>query len=222
MMMNSDQQKNELGPELEGSQQAERTDPAVRAVVLDLLKHGFIEEEEKPLVYRDARRCEDQLNKVLEPLELMMRVDDLRGLLILMVLESSDSVYKIDEAWSHPLIRRRRFTLEQSLVLALLRRHYLVSEQDRGVGMQSVKVHLEDLVNEVISFIGDSGSDQKNQRKVLELLKNLKDHGIVTEVDKHDELVVRPLIKYLADPENLKALLRQYQQTAEESKSETQ
>lgn len=212
------EQSNELGNVQDEQVQNERTDPEVRGVVLELLKHGFIEEEQKPLVYITAKRRETEVAKVLEPLELTMKVDDQRGLLILMILKAADSLHQIDEAWSHPLIRRRRFTLEQSLLVALLRRHYLVSEQDRGVGMQSVKVPVEDLRNEMISFLGDSGSDLKNARKLLELLKNLKEHGIVTEPDKHEEVTVRPMIKHLADPENLKALLEQYEQVARESK----
>lgn len=201
----------------ENQESEQRTDPAIRSVVLDLLKHGFIEQEEKPLPYMDAKRWEHEVNTILEPLELQMKVDDMRGLLILIVLQSKDSVYKIDEAWSHPLIKRRRFTLEQSLLVALLRRYLLVSEQDQGTGMNAIKVSLDDLVNEMTRFTGDSGSDQKNERRVTECISKLKEHGIVTEPDKHSEITVRPLIKYLADPDNLQALLAQYEKVAEES-----
>jgi hypothetical protein len=40
------------------------------------------------------------------------------------------------------------------------------------------------------------------------LLEQLKTHGVVSEVDKKQEVTIRPLIAHLANPESLAALLR--------------
>ena len=41
----------------------------------------------------------------------------------------------------------------------------------------------------------------------MSLLDQLKTHGIVSEVDKKHEVVIRPLIAHLANPDSLAALL---------------
>lgn len=205
----------------EGQESEEaRTNPEISNVVQEVLKHGYIEGDERAVFYESAKKNFTEINRILEPLGFRMKIDDNRGLLILMILEPSKTSLEIDEAWSHPLVRRQRLTLEQSLLLAILRRYYVVQEQEVGIGMSAVKVYVEDLVKDMETFIGDSGSDQKNERRVLHLLDQLKGHGIVSEPDKNEEVTIRPLIIYLADPDNLKELLKQYQQVAESSNSE--
>ena len=205
----------------EGQESEEaRTNPEISNVVQEVLKHGYIEGDERAVFYESAKKNVTEINRILEPLGFRMKIDDNRGLLILMILEPSKTSLEIDEAWSHPLVRRQRLTLEQSLLLAILRRYYVVQEQEVGIGMSAVKVYVEDLVKDMETFIGDSGSDQKNERRVLHLLDQLKGHGIVSEPDKNEEVTIRPLIIYLADPDNLKELLKQYQQVAESSNSE--
>jgi hypothetical protein len=215
-MMTEQMLENGEGQESEEA----RTNPEISNVVQEVLKHGYIEGDERAVFYESAKKNFTEINRILEPLGFRMKIDDNRGLLILMILEPSKTSLEIDEAWSHPLVRRQRLTLEQSLLLAILRRYYVVQEQEVGIGMSAVKVYVEDLVKDMETFIGDSGSDQKNERRVLHLLDQLKGHGIVSEPDKNEEVTIRPLIIYLADPDNLKELLKQYQQVAESSNSE--
>jgi hypothetical protein len=215
-MMTEQMLENGEGQESEEA----RTNPEISNVVQEVLKHGYIEGDERAVFYESAKKNVTEINRILEPLGFRMKIDDNRGLLILMILEPSKTSLEIDEAWSHPLVRRQRLTLEQSLLLAILRRYYVVQEQEVGIGMSAVKVYVEDLVKDMETFIGDSGSDQKNERRVLHLLDQLKGHGIVSEPDKNEEVTIRPLIIYLADPDNLKELLKQYQQVAESSNSE--
>ncbi|MDB9741422.1 DUF4194 domain-containing protein [Akkermansiaceae bacterium] len=193
-----------------------RTDPKVSQALQELLRYGFIELSEKPQIYKNAKDALTKVNLSLEPLQLRVQTDDPRGLIILVTYDQTQTSSEIDESWSHALVRRQRLTLEQSLLVALLRRHYLLSEQDRGIGIQAVKIYLDELVNELITFIGDSGSDLKNTRRVTELLNKLKEHGITTAPNQHGEIIIRPLIVHLADPSNLNALLEQFQATAQQ------
>lgn len=183
-------------------------------MVQELLREGFIEAEVMEALYGEVKRYRAEVNAALEPLDLSVHVDEMRGLAVLRVAEHAQSEEEMEEAWSHPLVRRQRLTLEQSLMVALLRRHFVVREQERGLGMEKVRVAVEDLVAELKVFLGDSGSDGKNERRVLSLLEKLRGHGVVSEVDKNQEVVVRPLIVYLADPASLKALIEQYNQVA--------
>ncbi len=200
----NDFQENEETAEL-------ASDPAVKAVVQDVLRNGFVEGAQNKVLYENARRHLAAVNRALEPLDLHLRVDEIRGLLILEIAAAGDA----EEAWRHPLVRRQRLTLEQSLLVAFLRRHYVVREQEGGIGAGQVLVAVEELVGEMKVFLGDSGSDRKNERRVMTLLENLCGHGLVSEIDQNMEVSVRPLIVYLANPESLEALIAQFRGLAE-------
>lgn len=208
--------------EIQNQQEGEMrvvTEGVVKRVVQEMLRAGFIEAEEQSSLYEETKRHQVEVNIALEPLDLWMMVDEMRGVALLKVVEGAEGENG-EDSWSHPLVRRQRLTLEQSLMVALLRRHFVVREQERGLGMERVKVAVDDLVEELNIFLGDSGSDQKNERRVLTLLEKLRGHNVVSEVDKNQEITVRPLIVYLADPANLKALLEQYKRVAAESVAE--
>jgi hypothetical protein len=112
-----------------------------------------------------------------------------------------------DEGWAHPLVRRQRLTLEQSLLIALLRQAFVMHEQESGVGQSAATIAVDELLPQFMAYAGDSGSDAKNESRLLNLLDQLKIHGIASEVDKKHEVVIRPLIAHVANPDSLAALL---------------
>jgi len=197
-----------------------RTDRAVARAVQELLRFGFLQQATKAEVYLTARTYEAQIQQILEPLDLSLKIDESRGLMVVQVyMEEAGEESKeelVEASWTHPLVRRQRLTLEQSLLIALLRRHFLLYEEHKGIGTGEVVIVLEEVVSEMTVFFGDSGSDQNNTRRVSHLLSQLKDHGIVSAIDEHGEFTIRPVIVYFANPENLKVLLEQFK---EESKS---
>lgn len=207
-MINSEQTQEES---LQREQK--RTAPIIKETVQKLLKHGFIEHDqskETNHLYQICKNSKEQINQLLEPLDLCLQIDENRGLLVLKILQRPTTEEQMEEAWQHPLVKRQRLTLEQSLLVALLRRYYLIQEQEKGTGTQSVRLYFPDLIHDAIVLIGDSGSDQKNERHVLKLIDQLKAHGIVSNPDQNNELIIRPLIVHFADPESLTVLLEQY------------
>ena len=52
----------------------------IKDAALELLKYGLLASDSKPNLYRAAVAHSAEINRVLEPLDLSMRVDDLRGL----------------------------------------------------------------------------------------------------------------------------------------------
>jgi len=188
-----------------------RTPAIITSTVLEILRSGYLQQEAKPEAYIAGRQYFSQIQEILEPLDLRLIVDERRGLLMVATYDESRNDANLEAAWNHPLVRRQRLTLEQSLLLALLRRHFLLHEQDKGIGMGEVRVDVVDLVNEMMTFLMDSGSDQNNTRRIHTLIEQLKDHGVVTSPNEHGEVTVRPLIVHLANPENLRALLDQYE-----------
>lgn len=188
------------------------TPVAVKGAIQELLKYGILEADRKPNLYRTVQVDHPKIDQALEPLDLKVRLDDIRGLAFLVVAEK---MFTEDDEWSHPLIRRQRLTLEQSLLVAILREYYIIHEQEAGIGAGDARVDLEDLLTRLQSYLGDTGSDIKDEKRLRNLLEKLKGHGIVSEINAKGQVTIRPIITHLANPENLQHLLIQYRKMAE-------
>ncbi|MHA7880159.1 MAG: DUF4194 domain-containing protein [Saccharospirillum sp.] len=184
----------------------------VKSSVQELLKFGLLEAERKPNLYQTAIAQTEAINAILEPLDLRLKVDDIRGLAFLVVAEPVFGDEEDD--WSHPLVRRQRLTMEQSLLVAILRQHFVSHEQEAGLGAGEAKVELEELLPQLQLYLGDTGSDARDQKRLRTLLEALKGHGIVSDVDSQDQVIIRPIITHLANPENLKNLLQHFRKLA--------
>lgn len=184
------------------------TSRQIKDACQELLKLGLLESTKKPNLYRTAISQFEKINLLLEPLDLALRVDDIRGLAYLVVAEQV--FIEGDDEWSHPLVRRQRLTLDQSLVLALLRQHYVAHEQQAGIGAGDALITLDDLLPQVQLYFGELGSDSREQQRLRTLLEKLKPHGVVSDIDAHDQVSIRPIIVHLANPENLQRLLHAF------------
>ncbi len=196
-------------PENDNSQPSELfTSTTVKTAVQELLKYGLLNAEKKPNLYRTTLTHTSAINQILEPLDLHVRLDEVRGLAFLVV---APQVFSNDEdEWTHPLVRRQRLTLEQSLLLALLRQQYIVFEQESGTDGGTPKVALDDLLPSLNLFLGETGSETRDQKRLRNLLERLKEHGVVSEINDKDEVTIRPIIVHLANPDTLVALLEHY------------
>ena len=181
-----------------------------RQTAQHLLKFGLLESHQKGNLYQHAITHMEAINRLLEPFDLKMRVDTIRGLAFLVVSDYEAAEDDSGDDWSHPLVRRQRLNLEQSLLVAVLRQQYVIYEQEAGVGAGGLRLEVDEIQQQLQVFLGDSGSDSSNERKVRTLLDQLKVHGIVSEIDKNDEVRVRPIITHLANPETLQLLLDQF------------
>ncbi len=197
----------------------------IKELAQELLKYGYIDESRKQHLFRRAVVHERALTEVLEPLDLALRLDTHRGVAFLVVATpdsscadgtdaetEADQPSRSDQAWSHPLVRRQRLTLEQSLLVSILRQAFVIHEQESGVGQSDAKIAVDELLPQFLTYLEDSGSDAKNESRLLNLLDQLKGYGIVSEVDKKQEVTIRPLIAHLANPASLAALLQTYRE----------
>lgn len=193
------------------------TPTQLKASAQELLKYGLLEADRKPNLYQVAVTQATVINRILEPFDLRLEVDDIRGLAFLVVAEQ---LFKDDEScdeWSHPLVRRQRLTLEQSLLVAILRQHYIVHEQEAGLGAGDARVDLEELLTQLHLYLGSTGSDSRDQKRLRNLLETLGNHGMVSDIDANEQVVIRPLITHLANPENLQNLLNHFRSLATRS-----
>jgi len=174
-------------------------------IALELLKYGLLEQAKKPNLYRSAVTYRDDVNRVLEPLDLVAKLDEVRGLAYLVVaVKTPDNE---EDEWSHPLVRRQRLNLEQSLLVAILRQQFVAYEQEAGIGASDAMLAIDELLPQLQMYLGNLGSDAQERKRLGNLLEQLKGHGIVSEIDEHDRVTIRPIIAHLANPENLQNLL---------------
>lgn len=198
-----------------------RTPQRLRDACQELLKFGHLEEHQKPNVYRLISTHTADIKKMLEPLDLDVGLDDIRGLAFVKVLRatpaaqhntldthnSADANNEEPDDWSHPLVRKLRLNLEQTLLIAILRQHFIAYEQDSGTGANAAFVSLDELIPQLQIYLGDTGSETKERTRVINLLEQLKGHGLVSSADAHDRVAIRPIIAHLANPENLHTLV---------------
>ncbi|HEL3169480.1 TPA: DUF4194 domain-containing protein [Stenotrophomonas maltophilia] len=178
-------------------------DTLVRQAMLELLRHGLVDGA-KPNLYQIVLSQADTIRAVLANLDLDVRIDDIRGLAYLVVADGGDD---LDE-WSHPLVRKQRLTLEQSLLVAILRQQFIAHEIESGVGALPPQLDIDDLLPHLQAYLGFLGSDQQERKRLLALLEQLKGHGLVSDIDEQERVTIRPIIVHLANPENLQALLQ--------------
>lgn len=188
--------------------EASLTERRLKDAAQNLLSLGLLEESSKRHLYKTAVTYLAELNRILEPLDFYAQVDEVRGLVFLRILTAPEDENN-DEAWSHPLVRRQRLTLEQSLLVAILRQYFVNYEQEQGIGTETALVSVDELIPQLQLYLGDSGSESKERSRMITLLDQLKAHGLVSAPDAHDRITIRPIIAHWANPENLQALLHQ-------------
>jgi len=200
------------------AQSSSRTPPNVRQALQFLLAHGWIESATKPKLFHLIAAQATLLDALLEPLDLRVVVNDVRGLAFLAVVPDyagDDTDESEQDDWTHPLMKRQRLTLEQSLLLALLRREFLQREQESGTGAV-VRITVDSLLPQLETYLGATGSDMQERKRLGQLLENLRTHGMVSDVDAQDCITIRPMIVHLLNPENLQTLLLRLREVAEQ------
>lgn len=203
----------------------------IKLATQELLKYGLLEAHAKPKLYQTLVTHKPQVDAILAPLDLLSFHDEIRGLFFLKVMQevadmttqldtngaqdaskNSTTPFGEDDAWSHPLVRKQRLNMEQSLMLAVLRQFYIDHEQAQGVGVGKAVVDVDDIQAHILLYLGESGSDAKDEKKVADLLEKLKTHGIVSDIDKNNQVTIRPIITHVANPNTLVSLLAHYKQ----------
>jgi len=178
----------------------------IKEVCQQLLKYGLLESASKSGLYQAALTHLTKVNEILEPLDLALKIDDIRGLAFVIVADNFIDD-KDDEQWSHPMVRRQRLNMEQSLMIAILRKQFVAHELEVGIGDNAAVIHLDEVLPELNAYLGELGSELREDKRLRNLLEQLKTYGIVTDINEHEQITIRPLIAHVANPENLKNLL---------------
>jgi len=182
-------------------------DSHIKATTQELLKFGLIEAAHKPKRYQICIHNQQSINTILAPLDLQIIIDDTRGLAFVAIADNDQAKQEHNDDWQHPLVRKQRMNLEQSLMVAILRQHFLAHEQDAGTGDLKAIVHLDDLLPQLNQFLEATGSDERDNKRLRHLLEQLRGYALVSEIDDNDKITIRPLIAHLNNPEHLQSLI---------------
>lgn len=188
----------------------------------EILKYGHLSQAQKPVLYQALVSNVASVNDYLSVIDFRLQIDGVRGLAFLIVYQNQEfdnDVVPMLDGWAHPLVRRQRLTLQQSLVLAILRQRFMELEQQYGIGYADTYMSLNELNKQFFIYHESSGSESQDNERVMTLVRQLAEHGLVA-IDKH-QLLISPLIVHLLNPENLIELLKQYQSVSESAKTES-
>ena len=75
------------------------------------------------------------------------------------------------------------------------------------MGDNSAVIHIDEILPELNAYLGDLGSETRENKRLRNLLEQLKAYGAVTDINEHEQITIRPLIAHIANPENLTNLL---------------
>ncbi len=188
----------------------------------EILKYGHLSQAQKPVLYQALVSNVASVNDYLSVIDFRLQIDGVRGLAFLIVYqnqESDNDAMPMLDGWAHPLVRRQRLTLQQSLVLAILRQRLMELEQQYGIGYADTYMSLDELNKQFFIYHKSSGSESQDNERVTILVRQLAEHGLVA-IDQN-QLLISPLIVHLLNPENLIELLKQYQSVSESAKTES-
>jgi len=65
----------------------------------------------------------------------------------------------------------------------------------------------DQLLPELNHFLGETGNDRQDDKRLRLLLEQLRGYGLVSEIDDDERLRIQPLIVHVANPANLQNLL---------------
>ncbi|VVP13626.1 hypothetical protein PS850_03498 [Pseudomonas fluorescens] len=183
----------------------QRTPRVIREVVQELFKNGFIEEADYERLYRAALANTELVDQIFEPFDLNVQIDEIRGLVFIRVLHESGVIV---DGWTHPLIRHHAFSLEQTLLIAVLRQYLIECEMENGIGAAIPQMTVDDVITHLRAYLGEHGADFKDRKRAVRLLLQLRSHHLISMNEHSDRFTIRPLIAHVANPENLTALLQ--------------
>lgn len=183
----------------------QRTPRRIREVVQELFKHGFIEEAYYERLYQTALGNAELVSQIVEPFDLKIEFDEIRGLVFIRVLHEAAEVA---EGWTHPLILHKSFNLEETLLVAVLRQYLIECEMENGVGTAIPQMTVDDVIVQLRAYLGERGADFKDKKRAMGLLKKLRSRHLISMNEHSDRFTIRPLIAHVANPESLTALLQ--------------
>jgi hypothetical protein len=190
---------------------AGRLSPEARRAVIELLRQGVVFADTRRLVFDAIRTHRAVIADHLADMHLRVLIDEPAGLALLLSARPNGIDEDDDETAS--LISRRTLTVYDTLLLIVLRKHFLDRETAGDVRIRIDVAQIEALM---MPFLPLSGSTRSDRKKLNGAIEGMKKRKILNAVRGQDERIeISPVIRYVVNVEYLEHLLREYRRLAD-------
>lgn len=209
---------SDVAPELVAENQAStagRLPAEARRALVELMRQGVVVAESRRLVFDALCAHRTLLADHLADMYLRVLIDESAGLALLLNAQSGGNDDEEEDAAA--LISRRTLTVYDTLLLIVLRKHFLDRETAGDIRIRIDVAQVEALLMPFLPLTGSTSSDRKKLNGAVEGMKRRK---ILNAVRGEDERVeISPVIRYVVNAEYLEHLLEEYRRLAEEARA---
>lgn len=209
---------SDIAPELVAENQAStagRLPAEARRALVELMRQGVVVAESRRLVFDALCAHRTLIADHLADMYLRVLLDESAGLALLLNAQSGGNDDEEEDAAA--LISRRMLTVYDTLLLIVLRKHFLDRETAGDIRIRIDVAQIEALLMPFLPLTGSTSSDRKKLNGAVEGMKRRK---ILNAVRGEDERVeISPVIRYVVNAEYLEHLLEEYRRLAEEARA---
>nr|MBV6630258.1 DUF4194 domain-containing protein [Oceanococcus sp. HetDA_MAG_MS8] len=193
-----------------------RLAPEARRAVVELMRQGVVMADSRRLVFDALCRYQEDIRNHLADMYLRMQIDEPAGLaLLLQGMPEAESDADEGAEDSPALISRRLLTLYDTLILLVLRRHYLDRET---AGDSRITIELDQVAERLIPFLPLTASQSQDRKRLNGSIEQMKKRRILAAVrGEADRFEITPVIRYVVSAEMLEQLLVEYRRMADEA-----
>lgn len=193
---------------------AGRLAPDARRAVVELMRQGVVMADRRRLVFDALCRHQALIRDHLADLYLRLQIDETAGLALLLQGEPEpEPNTEGDEEDAPALISRRLLTLYDTLLLLVLRRHYLDRET---AGDTRISIDIDQIQERLIPFLPLTASQAQDRKRLNGAIDLMKKRRILAAIRGEDQrLEITPVIRYVVSAEMLEQLLLEYRRIAQ-------
>ncbi len=193
-----------------------RLPPEAKRALVNLMRMGSIIATQKPKLFEQICRHEELIQAHLSDMYLRLLLDEKAGVALVLQQEIIGDGGEEDDIYT--LITPRTLTLNDSLLLLVLRKYY----QDReAAGEQRIIIDIEQIEAFLTPFLPLSNSSKSDRRKLSTSLSRMTERKILSSVRGEDSrFEITAVIRYVVSAEFLERLLAEYQKLAKAAANE--
>jgi hypothetical protein len=193
---------------------AGRLPAEARRALVELMRQGVVVAETRRLIFDALCTYRAMIADHLADMYLRVLIDEPAGIALLLNAQLGGT----DDGEDTPsLISRRTLTVYDTLLLIVLRKHFLDRETAGDVRIRIDMAQIEALMMPFLPLTGSTTSDRKKLNGAVDAMKKRKLVNVVRGGDERVE--ISPVIRYVVNAEYLEHLLAEYGRLATEARS---
>lgn len=180
-----------------------------RRALVELMRQGVVMAESRRLIFGALCRHRALIADHLADMHLRVLIDEPAGMALLL---SAPAQTDDNDEENPSLISRRVLTLYDTLLLIVLRKHFLDRET---AGDLRIRIDVQQIENLLLPFLPLTMSSSGDRKRLNGALEAMKKRKILSAVRGEDDRVeIAPTIRYVVPAEYLERLLGEYRRLA--------